>query len=147
MIFLTEKYTDRNVLVTVKGTQNVDGEDFEVELTCEGYYKYAPEGSVLYYTEAEETGFEDTDTTLEIKDDVLTMARSGGSSAYLYLKRGERYTSMYTTPYGNISIGVKTKKINIDINENGGIVEAAYSMDVPPSSLSENTISITIKPL
>ena len=147
MIFLTEKYTDRNVLVTVKGTQNVNGEDFEVELTCEGYYKYEPDCSVLYYTETEDTGFENTDTTLEIKNDVLTMSRSGGSSTYLYLKNGERYTSMYTTPFGNFSIGVKTKKLNIDINENGGTVEAAYSMDVPPSSLSENTISVTIKPL
>lgn len=144
---MAEKYTDRNVLVTVKGTQNVNGENFEVELTCEGYYKYSPGGSVLYYTEAEETGFEDTDTTLEIKDDVITMSRSGGASTYLYLKRGERYTSMYNTPYGNFSIGVRTKTVNVDINESGGLVEAAYSMDVPPESLSENTIAITIKPL
>lgn len=144
---MTEKYTDRNVLVTVKGTQNVNGEDFEVELTCEGYYKYSPEGSVLYYTETEDTGFENTDTTLEIKSDTVTMSRSGGASTYLYLKKGERYTSTYTTPYGNLSIGVRTKKVNVDINESGGIVEAAYSMDVPPESLSENTIAITIKPL
>ena len=63
------------------------------------------------------------------------------------LKKGERYSSTYTTPYGNLSIGVRTKNVNVDINERGGLVEAAYSMDVPPEALSENTISITIKPL
>ena len=73
---------------------------------------------------------EGTTTTLNIKNDSMILERLGSTTTNMEFKEGEVAISLYNTPYGMMDLNVDTKKLDIDIDDNGGVIYSKYILGV-----------------
>ena len=135
----------KDVYISIKGSQEQDGERDGVELTTEGTF-YNKDGKYyLCYTEGELSGLEKCNTTLKISPDgIVTMMRRGQTNTQLVFEKGQRHTGHYETPYGDFTISVMTNSIDVSIDDNGGNIDIDYIMDINNIARSHNGISLRV---
>lgn len=134
-----------NVLVSVKGNQNYDnGIDDVVELITEG--KYYKKGDKYYvtYEETEITGMEGTTTTIKLEDSKVTLMRFGQNNSQLIFERGQKHLCYYETVQGSFTVGVFSKKVDIDINDEGGNINVDYLLEIDNMEAAKNDFQVKI---
>ena len=141
----TEKMK-KDVLISIRGVQLVDGEKECIELLTTGRY-YKKNGSYyLSYLETEATGMEGIRTTLHIEDSKrVTMLRSGRAKSQLIIEKGCRHQCHYDTGYGSIMVGVLGDRIDSRLSDEGGVLDFSYSLDINTALASENRVTITVR--
>ena len=135
----------KDVVLTIVGTQEADGEQEQVELTTTGrYYK---RGGLYYisYDESESTGFEDSKTTLKVEAEKVTMLRMGKSRAQMVVEKGRRHQCFYDMGFGAMTIGISGNRFESSLSDKGGRLEFGYTMDINTAVASENTVVINVK--
>ena len=75
------------------------------------------------------------------------MTRTGKYNTELIIEKDRRHTCFYETPYGELMMGVYTKNMFTDMNENGGTLRFSYTIDFNNDLASENdlTVSVNVK--
>lgn len=135
-------------LIEILGTQQLDEEDKDiVEVTTIGKYTVAPTGNrFIKYTEYDRDDPRiSQSTTIKISNNQqITITRDGHYASQLLLEVGKRHQCHYSTPAGAMIIGVYTHKMDIGLDENGGKMSVAYTLDFDSCVVSENTFKITV---
>jgi uncharacterized beta-barrel protein YwiB (DUF1934 family) len=135
----------KNVMITMKSVQLVDRERSEVELISEGTYRSIDGGYEITYEESEATGFEGSTTVMScLGNDYASMTRKGSAPSELIIEIGKKHHCHYGTPYGDFIVGVYAKKIENDLDENGGTLYFKYTLDVNSSYISDNEVYVTV---
>ena len=81
------------------------------------------------------------------KDNSVTITRKGAYNSKFTVQEGKRCNSLYTTPFGTMSMGFYGEKVTGNLNENGGTLELKYIVDINKSQASKNEIYITVREL
>jgi len=139
---------EKDVVISVKGMQKYENADPEaVELVTEGRLARDEGGYTLSYQESEITGLEGTRTTIRVEEDgeLVTLIREGGFNAQMVFQEGRRHLSMYNTPYGAMAIGVNTRHLLADLNDQGGDIEIDYSIELDHAMAGRNVFQIKVK--
>ena len=136
-----------NYLITVTGTQTVDGESDSIEVITSGDYVRDDNGdiTVTYPEFSEENPTTRTDTTVTLRGKILTIERRGEMSSRLMLEKGKRHQCLYETPMGQMFIGIYTDSIKVIASDNGCDIRASYQLDFNQHVVSNNEFHITIK--
>ena len=112
------------VLLSIRGEQYFDGIDPDAtELMTEGTMALTEDGMVLSYEESELTGMEGTTTTFEVKGPRVTLTRSGAVNSQMVFEEGRQHTSLYETPFGELSVDIQTSELKHNLTERGGLME------------------------
>ncbi len=136
----------KDVLITIKGVQTIDGEQDTVELTTTGSFYRKNETYYITYQETEPSTFEGQRTTLKLeKGRRISMIRHGGADSSLVVEEGVRHQCCYDTGYGAMLIGVSGRSIENDISDNGGSFHFQYSLDINTALTSVNDVYVTVK--
>ena len=116
------------VMISVRGEQYFDDVDPNAtELMTEGTLEQTEDGFLLSYQETELTGLEGTLTTFEIGP-------------------GRRqHTSLYETPYGELSVDIQTSRLLHNLTERGGLMEIKYSIAVEHVVTGRNCFKIRVR--
>ena len=111
-----------NVIISIRGKQlYAEGSPDEMELVTSGTLKRDGKGGyTISYQESELTGLEGTLTTIQVEGEQVTLMRVGEFNSQLVFQEGRRHLSMYNTPYGAMSIGVNTRHLLTELNDQGG---------------------------
>ena len=137
---MEEKY-----IINILDTHESNGEKSQAELTTVGGFSVTDNGFSLSYREQDET-LKNCVTTLDIfGSDKVIMTRTGDYSAEMVLENKKRNSCYYSTPMGDLFMGVYTKKIEPDLTADGGTLELNYTVDFNAGILYENSLSISIK--
>ena len=88
---------------------------------------------------------EGTTTTLNIKEDSMILERLGSTTTNMEFKEGQTAISLYNTPYGVMDLNVDTKKLDIDIDENGGVIYSKYILGVQGEEGITTELKVKIK--
>ncbi|MBR2868015.1 MAG: DUF1934 domain-containing protein [Clostridia bacterium] len=128
------KITDRHIQ---------DGEEMSCELTTSGTLDFKPDGFTVTYLETDEE-LRGCTTTLKYSNGTLTMTRTGKYNTELIIEKDRRHTCFYQTPFGELMMGVYTKNMFTDMNENGGTLRFSYTIDFNNDLASENDLNITV---
>ena len=141
----------RNVWLSIVGTATgaqdpVDQGD-TMKFETEGSFYHEKETSCMTYQETDISGMQGTTTTVKVNDDKVSVIRLGAVNSIMEFEKGKRNIIMYSTPYGDISMGVFTKGVNIDYDERMDPVKVAvdYSIDVEGRPNTTNLLNIEIK--
>ncbi len=136
-----------NYLISIKGSQDVEGEVGKVELTTLGSYVKRGASRYIVYKEyaSDETPAERTSILKIEGSSRLTLMRKGGDNTRLILENGKRHLCQYDTGYGNLMIGIFTSRLDSDLNDAGGSLNVRYTLDVNSALSSTNELSITVK--
>ena len=136
----------KDVYISIKGSQDYGDNQDGMELTTAGKF-YDKDGKLyLTYTEGEFSGMDKCTTTLKIAPDgIVTMMRHGQTNTHMIFEKDKCHIGHYETPYGDFTISVTAKNINVSLNENGGNIDIDYIMDINNVARSRNGISLTIR--
>ncbi len=137
----------KDVIIDIKGTQEVDGEEDVVEVTTVGQLNIIAGKTYLKYDDSAATGMEGVSCMIKIdpEDDSVVMSRSGALNSKMYIKKGQRHICHYETFQGTITMGIFGEMIKNDINADGGALYMSYTLDANCQLLSRNKVEITVK--
>lgn len=138
---------DNNYLISIVGTQEVDGERDTVEVMTSGdlitkngttyisYREYNNDDPNIY-----------SHNLIKIEsDEKVTIIRKGETESRLILEKGKRHQCFYKTIAGSLLIGIFTDEVDIDLSEKGGSLSLSYSIDFNNDLVSNNEFKITLK--
>ena len=137
---------ENNVIISIRGQQAYQGADEEsVELVTEGLLRPECGGYTLSYQESEVTGMAGTLTTFQIEKDCITLVRAGEVNSQMVFQEGRRHLSMYETPYGQLALGVNTRRMRADLNDKGGDIEIDYNIEIDHRVAGVNAFQISVR--
>ena len=137
---------EKDVVISIKGMQQyVDSDPDTIELVTAGRLHREGESYTLSYQESELTGLDGTLTTIQVEGEQVTLMRVGEFNAQMVFQEGRRHLSMYNTPYGAMAIGVNTRHLLADLNDQGGDIEIDYAIEIDHTVAGRNVFQIKIK--
>ncbi|MDE6882584.1 MAG: DUF1934 domain-containing protein [Lachnospiraceae bacterium] len=136
----------REVLLTMKGLQfdqREEGSDLIETVVVGDYYKKNDRHYVLYEEMLE--GFnQPTKNRLKFSEHMLEISRSGLVNVHMVFQENKKNLTNYNTPFGQILIGIDTKRIQIEEEQENIVVDVDYALDVNYEFLSDCHIKINI---
>ena len=138
---------EKKVIIFVKSHQHYEGaEPEDLELISEGMMDTAEDGTVtLTYDETELTGLEGTRTSFTIRDDTVTLSRTGQVNSQMVFEEGRQHTSLYETPFGELTVDIQTGRLRHNLSERGGVMEIQYSIAVEHRVAGRNQFKIRVR--
>lgn len=136
----------QEVLLTLQGLQfdqrEEDADKIET-VTVGDYYKKNGKHYVIY-EEVTEGFSQPTKNRLKFSEDMLELSRNGLVNMHMVFQENKKNLTNYNTPFGQILIGIDTKKIQIKEQKDNIVVDVDYSLDVNYEFLSDCHIKISI---
>ena len=136
----------KDVWISISNRQN-DGQQEEDTMLFDtaGSYYFNDGIGVLSYQESELTGLEGTRTSVMVMPNQVVVDRDGMLTGRMVFREGTKDSYPYNTPYGQMMLGIDTRKIRHNFNENGGDVEIDYITDLAHTFVSRNKFRISVK--
>ena len=138
----------QKVTLTIRGIQSNQGTENpeQIETVSQGeYYKRNGKNYVIFEESVE--GIEEkVKSKLKFDADTVEVSRSGPMSSHMVFQENKKNLTGYNTPFGQILMGIDTKKIQIVEQENRIIVDVDYSLDANDEFLSDCHMEIDISP-
>ena len=135
----------RDVLITINSFQSLNGDDGSLEFITRGKYAVDEEGIHLSYQESELTGLEGTETDFLVKPGQVVMSRTGNVTAQMIFQKGKKQHFAYETPYGTLTMGLDTFRLEHALGEGGGDMLIEYDLDLDRAVVSRNRFRINVK--
>lgn len=142
----------KDVLVSVSGLQmavnEMESYDEEpIEIVSPGTYFFKDGKHYIFFEEVVEGVPGVTKTQIRISEDQsLEVRKKGVANVNMVFENGKNNRCFYHTPFGQLNLGIYTKKLIINETEDYIKVRAEYTMDVDYEPLAECTIRISVKP-
>lgn len=137
----------QKVLLTLRGLQTDQGGvgTDRIETVSQGdYYKKNGKHYVIFEESVE--GIDDkSKSKLKFDADTVEVSRSGPMSTQMIFRENKKNLTGYNTPFGQILMGIDTKKIQIKEQEHCIIVDVDYTLDVNDEFMSDCHMEIEIR--
>ena len=134
------------VMLFIRGEQYFDDVDPDAtELMTEGILERTAGGLRLTYQETALTGMEGTTTTFEVSGSQVILTRTGSVNSPMVFEEGRQHTSLYETPFGELSVDIQTSALRHNLTERGGLLEIKYSIAVEHTVTGRNSFKIRVK--
>lgn len=133
----------RKAIISVLSRQVGDDEDIEV--VTPGVFYFQDGDFCAEYSETEISGMEGTTTTLKIKPEKFSLIRNGSTNAKMDFDKNSESISMYHTPYGTLELKIETKRLDINIDDNGGDIYIKYLLSILGQEPLDTSLKINIK--
>lgn len=135
---------NKKAIITVSSAILNEEEDV-IEVVTPGDFYEIEDGFKVEYNETKISGMEGTKTTIIIKDNSFDLIREGTTETKMEFENNKKTVSLYKTPYGVMDIKIDTKKLNININEDGGIINTMYILEIGDQPALKTNLTIDIK--
>ena len=136
----------KNVWISFHSVHSYDEEEPDsLDFSTEGEYLFLDDVGCLSYQESEVTGMEGTRTSMTIAPNRVEVFRNGTVTSRMVFEEGRKNSFLYSTPFGDATMGVDTRKIRRHVDENGGRVEIDYVVDMEHAVVARNKFEITIR--
>lgn len=137
----------KDVVIDIKGTQEVDGEEDVVRVTTVGKMEIINGKTYLRYEDSIATGMEGVSCLIKIdrEDNSVVMSRSGALNSRMYIKKGQRHICHYETGHGTVTMGIFGETVQENIGKDGGSLYMSYTLDVNYGMISRNKVEINVK--
>ncbi len=134
-----------NAVLRILSTQTAEGETDRTELDTKAKYEYTAEQTVITYYEVDEMGRETCETVITIlRDDLVTIRKSGFISTSMVLERGKSHPVQYISPFGTLEMLLCAQTIRSEFTETGGTLRMQYLIDIGDSYSARNTIELRV---
>ncbi|MBQ3052889.1 MAG: DUF1934 domain-containing protein [Clostridia bacterium] len=136
----------KDVIIDIKGYQGIDDQRDTIEFTTDGRFGIKENEYYISYDEGQMFGDgTKVKTSLYIKPDSVVLQRSGDIQSRMVIEKGNRNTCFYSTPHGNLVLGIFGNKLDIDLSEKGGKIKLGYNIDSDLKLVSKNVVNISIR--
>ena len=139
-------YMTREVLLTLRGLQFDQREEDadKVEMVTVGDYYKRNDRHYVVYEEITEGFTQPTKNRLKFSEHMLELTRNGLVNVHMVFQENKKNLTNYNTPFGQILVGIDTKKIQVEEHEDNIVVDVDYALDINYEFLSDCHIRIDI---
>lgn len=141
---MTLKDTKENARITLLSVQRQGKEKEEMNLDTEGGFYLRDGKYYITYSEHRDMGMGYSRVVLKIEPDMITMRRMGDFQTVMVYKKNEITEFIYRVPFGELSLKIKTLKIDNQLTPNGGKISFCYDLFAGEDA-TNNEITITVK--
>ncbi|MBQ1989057.1 MAG: DUF1934 domain-containing protein [Clostridia bacterium] len=136
----------KDVIIDIKGIQGIDDESDTIEFTTDGRFGIKDGEFFISYDDGQmlEESLE-VKTSIFIKPDSVVLQRNGAIKSRMVIEKGVRNTCFYSTPHGNMVLGIYGDSVDYDLSEKGGSLKMSYNIDSNLKLVSRNEVSIKIR--
>lgn len=137
----------KNVVITIKGKSFFDSKPPE-ETEVQALGSLVADNGVISvtYDDTMGAGLDNITATLKAFDSgLVTIERSGVMEHKLMIEKNKRHQSVYTTPYGDMTVGIFGEIVDGKLTAKGGRLFMKYSLDINSGLISENELEINVK--
>lgn len=141
--------TEKKYLITLIASQEAEGEKDQMKFTAPGEFFEEKGVKIVRYKEfSQESKTKDDYSLNTIKiysDNKVSVLREGNHTTRLYLEKDKLHRCHYRTPMGDLMFGVLCTKLNNSLNDEGGKLDVAYSLDINGQAMSRNRFILTVQ--
>lgn len=134
----------KKAIITVNSYVLNDEEDLIGVVTPGSFYEME-DGFKVEYKETKLSGMEGTKTTIIIRSNSFDLIREGTTETIMEFKNNHRTVSLYKTPYGVMDLKIDTKKLDININKDGGTISTMYILEIGGQPALKTNLTIDVK--
>ncbi|MDU3355376.1 DUF1934 domain-containing protein [Clostridium sp.] len=124
---------EKKAIISIVSNASMEDGDV-IEVVSPGKYIKMDSGYKAVYEETEISGMEGT-----------TTMREGTTSTKMLFNEKEPSVSLYNTPYGMMEITINTKKLNVEVNDNGGNIKIDYDMAIAGQEVLTTSLSLNVR--
>lgn len=136
----------KDVIISIKGIQGIDDQTDTIEFTTEGRFGINDGKYYLSYDEGQMMENYDVKTKIFVNSpESLVLQRSGSIKSRMEIEKGKRNSCFYSTPVGDLCIGIYGESLDVNLNESGGSLNMVYTIDSDLRLVSRNEVEITVK--
>ncbi len=137
----------KDALIVIKGTQGLGDCTDTIEFTTDGRFGVKDGGFYISYDESQML---DTDGEVKTKiyinsDNSVLLQRTGAIKNRILIENGKRNNCFYSTPLGDINLGIYGESVEHDLTADGGYLKLKYSVDTNFLLISKNEVNISVK--
>ncbi|MBO5165346.1 MAG: DUF1934 domain-containing protein [Lachnospiraceae bacterium] len=135
----------KEVLLAITGMQfDLTAEESNIQtITAAEYYERNNSRYVLFEETDEESG-QKTKGMLKFKDNLLEVTKSGFVNVHMIFEENKKSLTDYATLFGNILIGIDTRKITLTEEEHKICLDVEYALEANYEFLADCKINIEI---
>lgn len=140
----------KDVLVSISGLhadvmQELEEENEAIEVVNPANYYFRNGKHYIVYDEPVEGMSGTIKNKLKITDDnTVEIMKSGISNAHMIFEKNKKNQTYYSTPYGQMLVGVNTKDMKVDVKENRIDIQIDYELHVNHEAVADSTIKMNI---
>lgn len=139
-----------DVFLSMKGMQfginQETGEGEEVEIITTAKYFKRNESGYLLYDEILEGIDTPVSNRVKYNNGVIEVTKKGAINVHMVFEEGKQNMTSYYTPYGNLMIGINTRKVQIIETDELIHLQADYALDVNYEFLADCQVCMDIRP-
>lgn len=137
----------KEVLLSVRGRQAYrDQEPDVIELVTEGTLEYKDGGWDIRYEESALTGLEGVTTTFRVEPEQIILTRTGKLHSQMIFREGQTHESLYQMEFGALMISVCASRIFVQLDDDGGMIDLVYNIDIEQSTAGTVDYHLDIRP-
>lgn len=135
----------KDVLVSISGVHMIDGETDDVEVITAGTYYFRNHKHYVVYEELIEGVEGAVKNTIKIGNGMVDIIKTGSAHSHMLFEKEKSNVSCYTTPFGQMMVGINTNEIQIEEKENQIVATVDYTLDVNYKEMSRCRIKIEVQ--
>ena len=134
----------KKAIITVDSAVLNEEEDMISVVTPGDFYEIE-DGFKVEYNETKISGMEGTKTTIIIRKNSFDLIREGTTETKMEFENNQRTVALYKTPYGVLDVKINTKKLDINVKEDGGTINTMYILEIGDQTALKTNLTIDIK--
>lgn len=133
----------KDVWISIKGLQFEGAADAEsIEVIQKGQFYKKNGAYYLMYEEPVEGSTKVIKNVIKFRENEVQVSKKGAINACLNFVEEKKNLSNYSTPYGNLMVGIDTQNIEIDEKKDSLTLNIFYALDVNYEFLADCKISV-----
>ena len=135
----------KEVLLAITGMQfDLTAEESNIQnITAAEYYERNNSRYVLF-EEADEDSGQKTKGMLKFRENLLEVSKSGFINVHMIFEENKKSLTNYATPFGDILIGIDTRKITLLEEDKKILLDVEYALEANYEFLADCQIKIEI---
>ncbi len=136
----------KDVLLAIRGLQfDVDQDENKIETINPAQYYNKNDHHYVVYDEVTEGFSESTKNIIKFKEHSMDLTKRGLVNVHMVFEENKKNMTSYSTPYGNILIGIDAKKVTCTEEEEHIRVDVEYALEVNYEHLADCKIQMNIR--
>lgn len=135
----------KEVLLAITGMQfDMTEEESNIQTITAAEYYNKNNSRYVIYEEADEESGQKTRGRIKFREDLLEVDKSGFVNVHMLFEENKKSLTNYATPFGNILIGIDTKKITLTESNDKIKIDVDYALEANYEFLADCKIKIEI---
>ena len=135
----------KDVQITIRGVHTLDHEDNDVEMIVRGDYYQKNGKHYILYEEILEGAEERVKNVIKISPSSMDIIKKGVTNSRMLFEKNKKNLSCYSTPVGNLVIGIQANHFYVEEQENSIKVNVDYSLDINYEHMSDCRICVDVQ--